>query len=317
MKLEDLKKLAAHLNYPPEPEDGDTLSAVMRKLGLDPDNLYQELEMSSRFADAHRDTSDSNSVVQFHSHSFYEVILCRNTCGAEYLVGQERYRLQKGDVIFVPPGISHRPLLPARMQQPYIRDVLWFSPELVSGIGRLFPDVTTTRANHSSLLRTAGTKWDYIGDMIRSCVREAEQRAPGWEVALLGHAMAAMIQLKRAFEDADTVPLQAEKPDLLGKAISYIEENLSGRISLEDAARQLFVSESTVSQTFRRRMGISFYRCVTQRRLIAAKALIQEGHLLEEVGQKVGFTDYSSFYRAFRQEYGISPRQYRKLRESP
>lgn len=62
-------------------------------------------------------------------------------------------------------------------------------------------------------------------------------------------------------------------------------------------------------------MGISFHQCLTQRRLIAAKALIQEGTLLETVGQDVGFADYSTFYRAFRKAYSISPRQYRRLQE--
>ena len=62
-------------------------------------------------------------------------------------------------------------------------------------------------------------------------------------------------------------------------------------------------------------MGVSFYRCVTQRRLIAAKGLILEGTALEAVAGRTGFSDYSAFYRAFRQEYGISPRQYRTLQE--
>jgi AraC-like DNA-binding protein len=60
-------------------------------------------------------------------------------------------------------------------------------------------------------------------------------------------------------------------------------------------------------------MGVSFYRCVTQRRLISAKSLIEQEIPLEDVGRRVGFSDYSTFYRAFKKEFGISPRQYRKL----
>jgi hypothetical protein len=113
--------------------------ALLQSLGYEPGTLYQELEMESRFVDTHQDVSWSNFSVNLHSHTFYEVLCCRNTCGAEYLVGAERYRLQKGDIIFVPPGISHRPLLPEKMQEPYIRDVLWVSPDFVRMMKDMFP----------------------------------------------------------------------------------------------------------------------------------------------------------------------------------
>jgi AraC-like DNA-binding protein len=92
-----------------------------------------------------------------------------------------------------------------------------------------------------------------------------------------------------------------------------VESHLAERITLENTARRFWVSQSTITQTFRERMGVSFYRCVIQRRLIAAKSLIEQGVQLEDVGRQVGFTDYSTFYRAFKKEFGISPRQYRKL----
>ena len=66
---------------------------------------------------------------------------------------------------------------------------------------------------------------------------------------------------------------------------------------------------------FKQKMGVSVYRYITQRRLIAAKSLIEQGQPLEDVALKVGFSDYSSFYRAFKQEFGISPRRYRSLQE--
>jgi hypothetical protein len=46
-----------------------------------------------------------------------------------------------------------------------------------------------------------------------------------------------------------------------------------------------------------------------------AKNLISAGKPLEQIYNLVGFGDYSSFYRAFKREYGISPSQYRKLGE--
>ena len=109
--------------------------------------------------------------------------------------------------------------------------------------------------------------------------------------------------------------MAAEHPELLDRAMAFIEENLAEKITLADAARHLYVSESTVSQTFRYKMGVSFHQCLTQRRLIEAKQLILRDILLEDVGMAVGFPDYSTFYRAFKKEFGISPRQYRKLQE--
>ena len=313
VKLDDLKKLAAQFPPPRTPQEYEAAHAYMRSIGLDPAALYQELEMSDPYVQVHRDTSHSNEAVQLHSHVFYEVLCCRNSCGAEYLVGTERYRLQKGDIVFVPPGVSHRPLLPETMHEPYVRDVLWFSTDFVRLVGELLPRKERQVNQHSSLLRTRGTCWEPMGELLRSAVRETEEQSDGWQLAVMGYVMTFMTQLKRAFQDAHTQPLAAEKPELLDLAMGYVEANLGSRITLEELARQLYVSESTVSQIFRRKMGVSVYRYVTQRRLIAAKTFIGQGLPLEEVAERVGFGDYSSFYRAFRQEYGISPRQFRKV----
>ena len=93
MKLEDIKKLSSQFPQQPTRESYELVRQTLRSLGLDPDNLYQELEMSHPYVQVHQDVSYSNSTVQLHSHSFYEVLCCRSNCGAEYLVGNNRYRL--------------------------------------------------------------------------------------------------------------------------------------------------------------------------------------------------------------------------------
>lgn len=316
MKLTDIVKMTKQFSYPVTQEDMQKIQAYLLELGYDPGNFYQELEMTSRFVDTHQDTSFSNSSVSLHSHSFYEVIYCRSAENVEYLVGADRYRLQKGDIVFVSPGTGHRPLLPEQMTIPYCRDVLWLSMEFVESLARIFPDSESRGKTYSSLLRTAGTRWEYLGDFFRTGVKEAEQKASGWETAVFANALTLLTHMKRAFLDEELKPMRAEQPELLERVIAYMEGHLGEKLTLPGVAKHFYVSESTITQTFRKRMGVSFYRCLTQRRLIAAKSLIAEGLSLEIVSQRVGFLDYSTFYRAFRQEYGISPRQYRKILET-
>ena len=272
----------------------------LQKLGLEPGTLYQELEMESRYVDTHRDTSFSNSQVNLHSHTFYEVLYCRITSGAEYLVGAERYQLQPGDVVIIPPGISHRPLLPPVMPEPYTRDVLWISLEFLSGMRSMFVDEHLLTATGPQLIRTAGTRWEFLGELFRQGVQEAESRDVGWEAAVAANTIQIIVSLRRAILARTAKQLKAEKPELLDQAMAYIESHLQEKLSPGEVARHFYVSESTISQLFRKKMGVSFHRCVTQRRLIAAKSLIEQGLRMEEVGQQVGFSDYSTFYRAFR-----------------
>lgn len=315
MKLSELQKLAQSMPLSDRPES-EKREEFLQLLGLEKGEVYQELEMDSPFVDTHRDVSTASAHVTLHSHSFYELLHCRSCDGVEYLVGKERYRLQKGDVILVAPGVSHCPILPEQMTKPYIRDVLWISQDFIQALNRAFPELFTKGRQYLTLLRTAGTKWEKIGDLFSTGITLAQSDAPERNLALAANTMTLLAQLHSASMDQTARQTRAEKPELLERAVAYISENLQNKLSLEEVAGHFYVSQSTISQVFRNKMGISFHRCVTQLRLIEAKERIAQGFPLESVGEQVGFKDYSTFYRAFRQEFGISPRQYRNLQEA-
>ena len=312
MKLSVIRDISRRFSQPTTPEQVQQIQQLLRQEGFDFQNFYQELEMSDPYVQTHRDVSFSNAHLHLHSHTFYELLYCINDCGAEYLVGADRYRLQKGDIVFVPPGISHRPLLPEGMQEPYQRYVLWLSREFAERFAHIF-DIEPEEGTNGTLLRTGDTKWELLGGYFRRGVWEAENQAAGWQAAVLGNTITLLTLMSRSIRERTASLLQAEKPDLLNEVLNYVELHLNERITLEETAKHFYVSVSTITQLFRQKMGTSFYRCVTQRRLIAAKVRIGNGEALEDVSRAVGFSDYSSFYRAFKKEYGITPRQYTQL----
>ena len=314
MKLSELHKFTQFISEDASANDQKKIYDLLASIGINPNTFYQELEMTSRLVDTHRDVTYSNVHVQLHSHAFYELIFCRNTCGAEYLIGSERYRLMRGDLVFIPPGVSHCPLIPENVVEPYKRYVLWMSPEFMGHYANLFPYQFTEKQAYANMLRTGGTHWcEHLAEMFRFGVEEAERQEDGWEVSVIGNTISLLTQIKRATNDRTACTMEAEKPELLDKIMAFVESYYGNEITIEDVAKEFFVSQSTVSHIFKQKLGTGFYRFVTRRRLIAAKKWIEKGEHLDTVAEKVGFGDYSGFYRAFKKEYGISPRQYRKI----
>lgn len=101
-----------------------------------------------------------------------------------------------------------------------------------------------------------------------------------------------------------------------GQIVERIErhvcEHLTENITLRSVAAHCGVSVSTITQSFQKHRGITFHRYLTGKRMEAAEELIRQGTALEEVGRLVGYTEHSTFYRAFSRHFGICPREFRK-----
>jgi AraC-like DNA-binding protein len=74
------------------------------------------------------------------------------------------------------------------------------------------------------------------------------------------------------------------------------------------------LSPSAFSRLFRRTTGMTFTQFLNRVRLGQAARLLQEtDHVISEIAINSGFENLSNFNRRFRERYGRSPREYRKL----
>ncbi len=277
---------------------------------------YQELTLHDLRAFINLDVNWGKDVVSLHSHMFYEVLFCRQG-NVDYLLDNQRFRVQQGDIVLIPPGMGHRPLFLEELKEPYVRYALWIDAAFFKGACAQYPLLDLCfqqcRKRGSYLLRTTRASWTGLQAAFDSLHKEARDQHPCWELCLAMGALTTMAHISRTYYYQDNASPSAESDTLLDHMFKYIDTHLREKITLEDLARQYMVSKSTVSHVFREKMGVPFYQCVVQRRLVAAKKSMLHGTPLRQVCEECGFADYSSFYRLFKKEHGISPRQFLEL----
>ncbi len=96
------------------------------------------------------------------------------------------------------------------------------------------------------------------------------------------------------------------------KAITYIREHYSEKISQEDVANYLSITPEYLSTLFNREMGKNFAAFVNEFRVSHAKRMLKGSNLkIYEIAEKVGFSDTKYFNRVFKEIEGISPKEFK------
>ena len=93
----------------------------------------------------------------------------------------------------------------------------------------------------------------------------------------------------------------------IAQVLSYINENLTGELSVEALCERVYLSRYHFMRLFKAQTGLPVHAYVRQKRLIQAARLIREGMPASRAAAESGFADYSAFHRAFREVFGTSP----------
>ncbi len=108
---------------------------------------------------------------------------------------------------------------------------------------------------------------------------------------------------------------KAEENPIIKKVCSYVDENLSCDISLETAADFAGVSSFYLSKLFKEEKGETFINFISDKRLEKSRQLLEQTELsIKEITAEVGYNDQNYFSRIFKNKYGLSPKEYRKVK---
>ncbi|MEB3100571.1 AraC family transcriptional regulator [Ferviditalea candida] len=116
------------------------------------------------------------------------------------------------------------------------------------------------------------------------------------------HLLKALLSIKNTIKN--TIVL---------KTIEFIHENYSEDITVNLIASELNVSNSYLSQVFKKELGVTIIHYIITYRIQKAKELISSSdELISNVASKVGYFDVKHFSKTFKKITGHTPMQYKK-----
>ena len=253
--------------------------------------------------------------VKIHSHNYYEFYFFLKG-DVEMLLDGEAHPLTEGDIIVVPPGILHQ----ARIrdpEKPYSRIVFWLSRENYEALARLSPSYTYI----TEYVKKTGTYIFHFDPVVFNDLRSVlllildENSADrfGKDDFIRNYISELLLKLSRQASLLDAPEPVRDEKNLFQLISDHIDVHLSDDLSLEHLSSLFYASPYYLVHLFKEKSGLSLHQFITKKRVNAAKNAILAGEPASAVCRECGFLDYSSFYRAFTREYGVSPKKYRLL----
>ena len=243
-----------------------------------------------------------------HTHTQMEVYLLL-AGNVEYHVENHIYRPKAGDVMIMRAGEMHASRAEPEPGGAYERYNLRFSPELLK-------ESLNSRLLLPFLDRAAGSANHYPAsqipsDFIRGCFRrmfsqkedDGGARALSYLIPILQEVYDAWLRRENGPEKHQEHP----QDPLAARIISHINQKLFSLGSPRELTDVFYLSQSQIYRAFREYTGTSVWDYVRAKRLIAARERMQQGEKPTKAAAVCGFSDYSTFYRAYKRQFGCSP----------
>ncbi len=235
-----------------------------------------------------------------HCHDEYEILYVTEGKG-KYVIEGAEYPIRPRTVLFAPPFSYHS--IKLEQNVPYERYVLQFS------VSDITPETQAFLSTFNKSLDGVGCY--YAADALSPAIMPLFERfdyadnLPERERIEYIRLLTSEIVLLMSVATRESIP--RDEGELGARVIKYLNEHIERDLSLDKLAKHFFVSKYYLCRAFKKHNGISVHGYINQKRVMYAKQLIEAGETASGAAYRVGFGDYSAFYRAYVKLLGKSP----------
>ena len=198
---------------------------------------------------------------------------------------------------------------------PYQRFILWVSEDFCDELLKISSDFEYIFQKpgfvNNYIYHFDVISFNIIQSKIITLLEELHSHRFGQSVLISAHVNSLIMTLSRMIYETENQIAIKENSSLYQNILNYIETHINENISLNTIADNFYVSKYHIAHIFKNQMGLSIHQYILKKRLSICKAAIVSGSNINTVFLECGFGDYSSFYRAFKKEFGISPKEFK------
>ena len=251
--------------------------------------------------------SHGGAKVDYHYHEFCKLLLLVSGRGG-YVVEGQRYLLQPGDVVLIGNRSAHRPEL--EEDSAYERIIIYIDPEFLLRASTSDCDLLELFfSGCGHVLRLKEMERKKIFALAADLEQELSAADYGRTILCGSALLRLLVEIGRCRRQEGAMNLNPVTPNdpRVMEWMQYLDRNLSEDLDMDSLAEQFFISKFHMMRLFKAETGFTIHTYLLQRRLLAARQLIERGMLATEACYRCGFRSYSSFTRAYSKHFGSTP----------
>lgn len=289
-----------------------------KRIGINRQFHYPLSQLEEHPFDMIRGFIQKNFTCLTHRHEFYEINIITGGYGMHY-IEEERFRVKKGQIFVIPPMVKHGYICgdgldvfhlhihPDYFKQNY--NLL----QKMEGFGVLFGfDARQIHTNFTTYIELSDEEFDkiYNENIISVC-----KFIHTYDLKNMIRAMseATLLIVALCESCARSLSLMSTKDRNFVESLSYIIENISGKIKVDDLARVAKMSRTAYFNYFLKETGQTPAVYIMNKRLeLACSRLKSTDRSIDDIATDVGFCERAHLIKCFKKRYGITPTEYRK-----
>lgn len=229
-----------------------------------------------------------------HFHEAWELLFFLRG-DVKYNVLGKSYKLRRGDLVLSRPTVLHR-IEPVGTERYERINVIFDATMIPRSVMEKIPEEVDVFA-----FGAAGRVFD-----IFTKINEYAVSFSGEELSLLVGNLLTEVIYNLAISDSPRSGQTTTNP-LIAEALSYIDENLTTIRGVDEICEHLYITKSHLHHLFITYLGVTPKRYVNSKRLLMAQRLIRQGWRATEAASAVGYSDYATFFRGYKNYFGYPP----------